>query len=431
MMDHNRLKNGASSMELTKSARPADPAYPDTRFAVISDLHFYDASLGMSGPAFEVSVREADTVFSESAGLLEMAIDEILAAGVRFVLVPGDLTKDGEAASHRRLPSVLSRLTANGVGVYVIPGNHDMNNPRAFRHEGGERIFDGSVSPEAFARLYEPFGYGQALLRHDDSLSYVAEPVPGLWLLGIDATLSRFNQPGGEEIIGAKVTPSLQGWLSDILAQARAQGKAVIGQVHHGVVEHWRGQGKIHPAFLLADYPAIGRMLAAAGVRLVFTGHYHAQDITRGDFGADGFLYDVETGSLTAPPCPVRICTLQDGRIRFESLRLAGRYQPESGYAARATAHIRASVERQAFQAARRYRVSERDARYLAGHIATAFQAHYDGDEDPVRQPPFDTRQLSLWGRFIYSRQKFVLDGLWQDLPPADDNVTLDLSAPG
>ena len=79
---------------------------------------------------------------------------------------------------------------------------------------------------------------------------------------------------------------------------------------HHGIIEHWVGQNKLHSDYLLSDYKYIGKMLASYDVRLSFTGHYHAQDITLSDFNKDGFLYDIETGSLVTAPCPIRYLSL-------------------------------------------------------------------------------------------------------------------------
>jgi len=46
-----------------------------------------------------------------------------------------------------------------------------------------------------------------------------------------------------------------------------------------------------------------------AGIRLIFTGHYHANDIV--EFTNDGkTLYDIQTGSLVTPPYSYRIMTL-------------------------------------------------------------------------------------------------------------------------
>ncbi|HEX9062991.1 MAG TPA: hypothetical protein VF941_22695, partial [Clostridia bacterium] len=49
--------------------------YPDAKFAVISDLHYYDNSLGTSGPAFESYLSSDRKLLRDSADLLSLAVD--------------------------------------------------------------------------------------------------------------------------------------------------------------------------------------------------------------------------------------------------------------------------------------------------------------------------------------------------------------------
>jgi len=123
-------------------------------------------------------------------------------------------------------------------------------------------------------------------------LSYVAEPVEGLWLLALDDCRYRDNQPGHEEIVGGKISQVTEDWIERVLTEAARKHKAVVVMIHHGVLEHWKGQSKLHPDYLIEDYAHFSRLLASYHVRLAFTGHYHAQDITKGVFD-DTYLYDV------------------------------------------------------------------------------------------------------------------------------------------
>ncbi len=77
---------------------------------------------------------------------------------------------------------------------------------------------------------------------------------------------------------------------------------AVIATIHHVVVEHFSGQGKLYPALLVEDYSRFNRFLALAGVRLAFSGHCHAQDIALADYEEGGFLYDIKTDPLITLP---------------------------------------------------------------------------------------------------------------------------------
>ena len=61
--------------------------------------------------------------------------------------------------------------------------------------------------------------------------------------------------------------------------------------------------------------------LMNAGIRLIFTGHYHANDIV--DFTNEGkTLTEIQTGSLVTPPCPYRIMTLDDNFINIDTRRV-------------------------------------------------------------------------------------------------------------
>ncbi len=402
-------------------------AFPDARFAVMSDLHYYDTSLGTTGAAFEEVLGSDRKLLKETAELLDLAIDDILASGVDFVLIPGDLTKDGEVINHTGVATALERLSDAGVQAYVIPGNHDANNPEAFEFDGDEEVPVEALTQTEFPEFYRDFGYGEAILRDENTSSYVAEPVDGLWLLALDSTRSEENEPGGEEVTAGAFTQEQVQWIEQVLQDAQAQDKTVICMMHHGVVEHWEGQSKLHPEYLVEDYPYVGELLASHGVRVVFTGHYHAQDIARADFGDSGFIYDVETGSLATAPCPVRYCELSGQQLAIDSTTIVDELRPGTDFASEARDFVLATIESEAFDVSRGYWVSEKDSRYIAEQVAPAFVAHYNGDENPAEEVAVDTGVLNLWGKFIWSQQSYVVDGLWVDVEPADNDVVLEL----
>jgi predicted phosphodiesterase len=404
------------------------PDYPDIKFAVISDTHYYDRTLGDSGPAFEAYLLTDRKLIKESAELIEFAIDEILHSDAEVVLIPGDLSCEGELLSHRSLAQSLSRLQEKGRQVFVIPGNHDVNMLHgAVSYRGIETEPAKSISAENFADIYRDFGYDDALYRHDQSLSYVASLKDRLWLVAIDTCRYRDNTADLDQV-GSKLSQSLINWLAAILQDAAAQNIAVMAMIHHGIVEHWAGQGKLHPDFLVEDYKHFNRFLALAGVRLAFSGHYHAQDIASADYGEEGFIYDIETGSLITPPCPIRYATIEKSQIEIRSVNLVEKLRPGSEFAEEAQTFMLETLEYQILNTLRKYLVTDQDALLLAGYVAKAFAAHFRGDENPVHKPAFDSSRLSFWGRFIYSRQKKMIESLWSNLPPQDLNTILDLS---
>ena len=400
-------------------------SYPDTSFAVMSDIHYYDTSLGTSGAAFEECMNSDRKLLKESAELLSSAIDGILDSEVKFVLISGDLTKDGELVCHEKVAEQLQRLVDAGIKVYVVPGNHDVNNPDAVKYVGDAAEPVENISEADFAELYKNCGYGEAIMRDPDSLGYVAEPQDGLWIVALDTCESENNTPDKEEIWAGELDQAQIDWVQGVLTQAQEQGKAVILMEHHGVVEHWEGQSKLHPDYLLSDYKYDNKFYSSYGVRLAFSGHYHAQDISLADNGDDGFIYDVETGSLITPPCSMRFGTISDNSITFDSNYLIENYDDE--FIEKSLEFVKRTIYNEAYKTLKGYYVSDEDADYIASVIALAYVAHYDGNEGDAEPVTVDKSKLNLWSKFVYSQYAYAIDGLTKDLPPDDTDCTFSL----
>ena len=432
--------NGKIRYEYGKESIPSVP-YPDVSFAVISDIHLYDPSLGTSGAAFEAVLNSDRKLLLDSIDLLDFASEAIIARGkstspgtpgskenksVSFVLISGDLTKDGELVNHNLMAEKLKRFTENGISVYVVPGNHDINNPDAVRFEGEGATGVATVSAEDFKRIYGDFGFNSALMHDDNSLSYVAEPAEGLWLLAIDACRYRENKAGKGEIVSGKISKKTAKWITGVLKSAAENKKAVMAVMHHGVVEHWKGQSKLHPDYLIKGYGNFGKFLASWNVQFVFTGHYHAQDITKSQFGKKN-IYDIETGSLVTAPCPIRYVEISDNVLRIQSETLVEKIHPGTFFAVNAHAFVKRTVMLEAMSVLKKFKVSDADSHLIADSVGDAFAAHYSGDENPALRPPSPSKELGLWGRFVYGRQKYVIEGLWEDLEPEDNDVRIHL----
>ena len=132
-------------------------------FAVISDPHLYDRHLGDSGQAFEDYLNQDPKLLRESEAILEAAIESIVQQRMSFVIVYGDITKGGELQDHVLMTRHIARLEQRGIQIFVVPGNHDINNPDAVAYGGDmNRPFSG-ITPRLFRGLYDRFGYGQAI----------------------------------------------------------------------------------------------------------------------------------------------------------------------------------------------------------------------------------------------------------------------------
>ena len=102
-------------------------------------------------------------------------------------MLTGDISLNGEKASHEELAAKLRPLVEAGIGVYVLPGNHDINNYAAYRYEGEGRERTESVTAEEFETIYKNCGFAAAASRDKASLSYMVKLNRSVWLFMLDA----------------------------------------------------------------------------------------------------------------------------------------------------------------------------------------------------------------------------------------------------
>jgi hypothetical protein len=403
-------------------------------FAVFSDPHLYHSSLGTEGAAFQDYLVQDRKLIRESVAILDAAIEAIIKEGkVKFVLVPGDLTKDGERFNHLLFAQKIEKLKKAGIQVYVVPGNHDINNPHAYRYVKDEEIPIPNVSPQMFKWIYRDGGYRQALFQDPHSLSYVVEPVKGMWLIAMDTCIYDNNRVEGKPTTAGRFTPQTLDWVQKMSRIGTAKGKQVIGMMHHGILEHYSGQSILFPEYVVENWATVSQQLAEAGLQVVFTGHYHANDVTQRSFEGGNSLFDIETGSLVTYPCPYRIVTLNNGRLEVES-RFIAEIDYDTGkdsfsdYAENyLTEGLNGIVY---FMLMTQYSqpAGEPTLTY-ASRLAEAFKAHYAGDEEATPET------LSIIGGYLYNLQSPIepmvgqyMATLWTDLNPADTSLSIDLT---
>lgn len=412
------------------AALPGEAAiYPETAFVVITDPHYYDTRLGTEGNAYQDYLNKDRKLLTESGEIIDAAVNAISRLSADFVLVCGDLTKDGEKVNHLSMAAKLKRIAASGKQVFVVPGNHDVENWEAVRYQGDQADPVPNVSARIFADIYRDFGYGAALQRDPDSLSYVVEPVPGLWLLALDTCKWRYSQPGRHSPIGGAYSSQTFQWIEQMLIRSKQAGKAVIVFQHHGILEHYPHNKKFYGHYLVDDFERAAGMFASFGVDLVFTGHFHAQDITLKRFdNPPGVIYDIETGSLVTAPCPYRRVTIgADQKAVIESRFISAIPSRPEDFTAYAADYVYNGTIKLADAKLTEYKVSAPDRVKINPQVAKAYVAHLNGDEK--QRAVIDTDGLGLWAKFVMFMQADLLYGWTTDLPPADNRLTIDLAA--
>lgn len=382
-----------SGCDWSPANTPMAPSAADSvaSLMVASDLHYFSPSLmaDTNSTAFRAYLAEDRKMIIQSPALLHSFLDSVRVRKPRVLLLTGDLTKDGEKQSHQELADSLATLRRLGIQVYVIPGNHDVKNPESQGYSGDAATSVPNVSDAEFKSIYHDCGFDQAIARDDSSLSYVVEPVPGLWLFAMDPTRWKDNKAGGTETVGGRFLPSTAAWIKAQLALAKSLGKTPVGAMHHGILEHFKDQARnpISSDYVVAGYDTLGPIFAAGGMHVVFTGHFHANDITSKTFSA-GSLTDIETGSLVTSPSPFRFGSISANRgVAVNTSRIREIAGFAAGFTTWSNKFLLDGMTQLAtvqLQSPLLGGLDAATAGSLAPLVAAAYAAHYAGDEPGV-----------------------------------------------
>lgn len=261
-----------------------------TRIVLATDLHLLAPSLIEAGKLADVGVISSGTMVTRYTDeIADAMVDAVVAARPDAFVMPGDLTYNGERASHEAFVAKLRAIADAGVPVLVIPGNHDV-------HQANVRL-KGAADNDHFTagdwfELYGPFGAGApgVLARDDASFSYVWEANPRLRLLLVDCNAV-------EEMW--TVPDSTVAWIERQLADAQRQGARVVAFSHQNLL----GAGGYN-GLMIANGEDVERLYERYGVIGNFSGHMHGQSVMARDTG----LFDVVTSALSI--WPLRYATI-------------------------------------------------------------------------------------------------------------------------
>lgn len=287
------------------------------KIAVISDTHYLSSKLALPGSALDKYEATTGRVINDLHAVLHKVIFDLQSYNPDILLIPGDITNHGERESHIDFVNIMKPLANNGTRIFVIPGNHDVNVPNSKKYEGDSSYPISSISAQEFAQLYAPYGYGDAVKRDASSLSYLAVINDSTWLLSIDS--NRYEEYKTSSISGGRILPETMKWSLEILKEAASKDVLVMGMMHHGLVEHMPYQSVFFSDYLINDWKSNAQILADNGLKIIFTGHFHSNDITLLTSFKGNTIHDIETGSLSGYPFPYRLMTLQNKVLSIES----------------------------------------------------------------------------------------------------------------
>lgn len=400
------------------------------KFMVLSDIHYFDPTLFTIpiNSSFQAYLAVDRKLIVESSAILVNVLAAVQAEKPNFLLISGDLTKDGEKIDHQLLATLFKSLTDKGIKVLVIPGNHDVNNPASYNFLQSAQTKVDNVTAADFATIYANCGYGNALERDPSSLSYVSEPIQGVWVMGIDDC---HYSPASE--VAGSISASTLTWVKSVIVKSKQQNKILLSMMHHGLTEHFTGQSSLFSEYVITDWQNASTTLADLGLNVVFTGHFHSNDITK-KTSTNGFVFDIETGSLVTPPCPYRIITLNtisktlqistkkvDG-VTFSTIPSGTSFQQYS------KDYLYTGMKTISYYMLNMppYNIPGANitALQLDRIMANAFISHYSGDETPAAADNVDIQTVKT----MIPSLGAALQSVWTDLAPADNNITINLT---
>lgn len=302
----------------------------DIRIAVLSDTHYYPLNYVSDCEDYRTYVGGDPKMLEESGSILDAALVMVQEDQPDILLVSGDLTKDGEKLGHQQLADRFQQIEdSSDTEVFVINGNHDIYNYQdSCTFENGQKESAETTTPEEFKDIYTNFGYNgdfeaQYFTNPDAAsgeqaggLSYTVD-LGKFTIVAVDSGMYSPDAGTGydtnEHVTAGRVDEDLIPWVVDQTKNAEAEGDTVIGLMHHGLVPHFTGEENILSEYVVENWRDVATQFADAGMRYIFTGHMHANDMAQFTSNAGNTITDLETGSLSSWMSPVRTVTLTKG----------------------------------------------------------------------------------------------------------------------
>ena len=322
------IKHGVSdfSTEFVKVTEAANDG--SKKFVVLSDLHLMHPDLlEREGAAFDKYNWEECKLLRESPEILASTLERAGTFRPDFLIVCGDMSKDGEIISHKYVAEKLNEFSKRtGAKILVVPGNHDLTNPKSKRYNGEVETPEPSATEEDFEEIYAQCGYSDAVARGPRKLDYMSYPADGVAFIGVDS--NEENTPDEAAVQGG-LTEEQVAWITQMVQKAHNDNRYVIMGMHHNLLEYYDNAALIRGANIAnAKYDEYtnGQLvsdLSAAGIDVVFSGHSHMHSISSTMCNSRE-IYSVVTSSLVNLPLAYRtgtiskegILTLQSGHVQ-------------------------------------------------------------------------------------------------------------------
>ena len=341
--------------EIIKEAK--NNSIEDFDISIISDPHVLASELMGPSESFIKELKVERKLVVESEGLFKRALEIVDKAGSNYLILPGDMVKEGEYKSHKLVADYLRAWKDKDPRrkIFLTPGNHEINCHRAYDFAKDENT--KNVSPREFEEIYDFIYEDDSILEfYRDSqifknyldfvnkkydrdvkysyyahgyFSYVARVKKsnvddnGLSLIMLDTSIYSADREekhrDGRENIPGSITKEQIYWILEKIEEAKKRMDMVIVVAHHALLPNFRNQELAFSPFIIKEWrdkfedddPRINgktpiEILADSGVKFVFTGHLHENGTAKYTSEVGNTIYDIQTGSTITYPLPIR-----------------------------------------------------------------------------------------------------------------------------
>lgn len=389
------------------------------KIAVITDMHYLSEKLMDDNYALDNYVLSSGKNVKDAPVILDKVLDDYLHSDIQVLLICGDMTKDGEKQSHIDFVKKLKPLQDKGVKVYVVPGNHDINVPNAVEFKGNVVLPVQSITPADFVDIYSQCGYDIAIKRDNASLSYVTALNDRTWLVAIDA--AKYKEYTTRTISSGTISSDTEQWIVNVLDEARQKDIQVVGMMHWGLAEHMVYQSMFFKDYLVEDWTRLANVFADKGMKAIFTGHFHSNDITAFTSEKGNTIYDIETGTLSTYPFAYRFVELSKTGMNITTRNITS--IPDKPNLAKDEKQRMIGLSGNlAKQKLKNLNLNFPDSisAQFAAVLAQIFVLHAYGDEKADEKLRASMKQLSLAMDSDSDMSELELD-----FPPVDNNVKI------
>ncbi|MBC1768880.1 metallophosphoesterase [Listeria welshimeri] len=292
---------GCSSAS-NKTEKITAPIEKDQDLSIIetTDVHYFAPSLTDNGAAFKQYVAAGDgKQLAYSDEITDAFLEDVEAKKTDVLIISGDLTNNGEKTSHEELAKKLAQVKKAGTQVFVVPGNHDINNPWARKFEKDKQLPTDTITPTDFSKIYGDFGYKDAISSDDFSLSYLAAPSSKVWLLMLDTAIYKTNMQQGTPTTEGGLTTGTLDWVKECSALAEKNGAKLIPVMHHNLTNH---SDVIQRGFTINYNQQVIDTLTAGNMEFSLSGHIHTQNIRTAKSTDGKEITDIVTNALSVYP---------------------------------------------------------------------------------------------------------------------------------